>query len=688
MNLPMRLRFIPLLICVAASLSASAQINTDQVMRIGRNALYFDDYVLSIQYFNQVIQAKPYLAQPYFYRAIAKLNLDDYRGAEEDASTAIAQNPFITDAYEVRGVARQNQGKLREAIDDYAHALSMLPENRQMLFNKALAEEEIKDYDAARESFDLLLRAHPGFDNGYIGRAKLNLATGDTVSARADLDKALSINKNATNAYVLRAGIAIDGGSDYAAALADMNEAIRLQPKFPGFFINRAFLRYNLDDYFGAMADYDYAIELDPLNKVALYNRGLLRVEVRDLNKAADDFSKVLRLDPEDYRSLYNRALIYNDIRDYDNALADLDKVIGAYPEFAGAFSLRSEIYRNKGDMRRAEADYDRVQALIRKPIKADKPNQSGEDLASAAITSGNEAETTPETKEETQEQVAARFTSLLTIDNNTDPDQEFNNQSIRGKVQDRNITIEMEPMFTLSFYSSPNELAESTYFNKEVDDLNSTRMLRFLVMITNREPQLSDETDIRKHFESIEYYNSLIASRSPRAIDYFGRAMDFMTIRNYRAAIDDLDRALDLTPDFTLGYFLRSIARYRLIQAERQTAPADPSPAEMQASAQNIKLSMSRIMADLDKAIELSPRFAMAYYNKGNLLLEGRDYTSALSAYNKAIEHKPDLGEAYYNRGYVYFRLGNKEAGSADLSKAGELGILPSYNLLKRMGN
>ena len=56
---------------------AGAQVNTDQVIRIGRNALYFDDYVLSIQYFNQAIQAKPYLAQPYFYRAIAKLNLED-----------------------------------------------------------------------------------------------------------------------------------------------------------------------------------------------------------------------------------------------------------------------------------------------------------------------------------------------------------------------------------------------------------------------------------------------------------------------------------------------------------------------------------------------------------------------------------------------------------------------------------
>ena len=41
-----------------------AQVNTDQVLRIGQNALYFDDYMLSIQYFNQAISSKPYLAQP------------------------------------------------------------------------------------------------------------------------------------------------------------------------------------------------------------------------------------------------------------------------------------------------------------------------------------------------------------------------------------------------------------------------------------------------------------------------------------------------------------------------------------------------------------------------------------------------------------------------------------------------
>ena len=75
---------ILLFIFQLCSLAMFAQINTDRVLTIGRNALYFEDYVLSIQYFNQVIKSKPWLAVPYFYRAVAKINLDDYKGAEED----------------------------------------------------------------------------------------------------------------------------------------------------------------------------------------------------------------------------------------------------------------------------------------------------------------------------------------------------------------------------------------------------------------------------------------------------------------------------------------------------------------------------------------------------------------------------------------------------------------------------
>ena len=94
-----------------------SQINTDRLLIIGRNALYFEDYVLSIQYFNEIIKAKPYLAEPYLYRSIAKLSLDDYQGAKDDATLCITRNPFIVNAYQVRGIANQNLEKFDEAGD-------------------------------------------------------------------------------------------------------------------------------------------------------------------------------------------------------------------------------------------------------------------------------------------------------------------------------------------------------------------------------------------------------------------------------------------------------------------------------------------------------------------------------------------------------------------------------------------
>ena len=49
-----KLLYILYIIGVYWPLSLHAQINTDRVMTIGRNALYFEDYVLSIQYFNLI----------------------------------------------------------------------------------------------------------------------------------------------------------------------------------------------------------------------------------------------------------------------------------------------------------------------------------------------------------------------------------------------------------------------------------------------------------------------------------------------------------------------------------------------------------------------------------------------------------------------------------------------------------
>ena len=100
-------------------LFAKAQLNTEQVMIIGRNALYFEDYVLSIQYFNKVIAARPYLHEPYFFRALAKYNLDDYKGAEDDLTKSIEQNPYVSRSYQLRGLCRAGLENFVDAERDF-----------------------------------------------------------------------------------------------------------------------------------------------------------------------------------------------------------------------------------------------------------------------------------------------------------------------------------------------------------------------------------------------------------------------------------------------------------------------------------------------------------------------------------------------------------------------------------------
>ena len=103
-----RLLFILVLFVAALPPKLSGQTNTDGVITIGRNALYYEDYALSIQYFNKAIQAKPYLYEPYFFRAIAKYYLEDYIGSIKDCDVSLEPDPFIDHASRLRAMPKLN----------------------------------------------------------------------------------------------------------------------------------------------------------------------------------------------------------------------------------------------------------------------------------------------------------------------------------------------------------------------------------------------------------------------------------------------------------------------------------------------------------------------------------------------------------------------------------------------------
>ena len=730
-----------------------AQINTDQVMNIGRNALYFEDYILSIQYFNQVIAQKPYLAEPYFFRSVAKISLDDWTGAEADASRCIEINPFIKDAYRVRAVARHNSHNFELAIADYDKALEMYPNDKELMLNKAMCELALKRYDAADSCLHWVLERDTVHERVFLGLAQLHIEKGDTLKALDYITRGIAVNKTNAQAYLMRCDIYFNVLKDTPKALADIDEAINLEPRNVAFYINRSYLRYQLNDIRGTMEDLDYAIKLDPNNVTAHYNRALLRSEVGASNKAIEDYDFVLERDPDNYPAFYNRTMMLintgqyqqgidglNKMLDkdkddfvalyqrtmlliethqYSKALSDLNAILAKYPKFESGYMIRAQLKQRLGDKRGYERDLETAVSIMKakgvhyssyNPV--DKEREHSEAIREKRVKqhvekqereASREREMAQGSLEESVEDVKKRFSQLLVVDIDQEMKPEvsfdadgsydekaghrrYRNRS-RGFIQDNNVEVVPEGMFSLSYYSYDNKLNGRTHFMKEMAQVNDLHVLANpLALVCNSSKLSAYEAGVR--FASVDYFNGLISTSQPRAVDYFGRAMDFLLLRNVDAAIADATKAIELTPDFTLAYFLRFNARYLKLEMERSDGNLPKGNAEAQAmlGERAHQANLNEMLNDINTVIRFSPRNTYAYYNLAALQAMMDDNSNALINYSKAIELKPDLGEAYFNRGLIYMRLGDKEKGTADLSKAGELGILPSYNILKRM--
>ena len=76
----------------------------------------------------------------------------------------------------------------------------------------------------------------------------------------------------------------------------------------------------------------------------------------------------------------------------------------------------------------------------------------------------------------------------------------------------------------------------------------------------------------------------------------------------------------------------------------------------------------------DYDKALELNPDYANAYYNRGVAKGKLGDYKGAIEDFDKAIALNPNYADAYYNRGLARRDLGDHKGAEEDFAKAAEL--------------
>ncbi len=205
--------------------------------------------------------------------------------------------------------------------------------------------------------------------------------------------QAISVNKT-DSAFHFRGSTKFDQ-EQYAEAIADYDQAIRLNPYFKWAYINRGKAKRLLKRYEEAIADFDFAITIDKTYDYAYAQRGYTKYElgknadaVFDYNQAIEidpnyslyylwrgwaysalnkriealaDFKQAIELDPRDYRGYHARGREQILLEAYQDAIVDFDQAIKIEPKHAYAYNGRGVAKENLGRFAAAIADYDQA---------------------------------------------------------------------------------------------------------------------------------------------------------------------------------------------------------------------------------------------------------------------------------------------------------------------------------------
>ena len=645
-----RIRIIVFFLLLA-TMTVKAQWNTGSMLRMGQNAIYFDDYVSAIENFNGIIRVKPYLSEPYFFRGLAKQNLDDHEGALSDFTKALELNPNYFHAYLYRGVALSSMQRFEEALEDFNEAISLDPAAAYAYAYRGMTEAAMGRYKEAERDYSKALMLDDQLLAAYLNRAMVREKLEKWEGAMADCNAAIRLNMFSDDAYGLR-GYLHYQQKDYHNAIEDFNRALKANPENKRILMSRAMVWYEMKKYPETLADYSKVIDIDSNYIYAYYNRALLRAEVGETNAAISDLDKVVEMNPDNILIFFNRGLLKMEIKDWYGAYDDFTESIRLYPDFVKAYLVRSAVDEELNRMEEAEKDrYAAMRIMDRyKRMKAGDRNAL--------------VDTT------------ANFRKLIDINARQDEVRDV----INGRVQDKRVIIELQDVFFVQYLSLDSlRSGKVQYYNKHIMAYNQAHNYRPSITVCNKRP-VYPEGFVQTNIGEL----SARISGTEKADDYLLRGGFYLSSGDYPAAIADFSAITAREPDNLLALF--NLANARMMMYDYIESVDDKTPRVVGERPNEIrKVDYSLVLEGYRRCLEIDPDFVFARFNIGNVYAKNGEIDKAIEAYTQVIRQDRELAEAYFNRGLLYIYIGQKAQASADLSKAGELGITSAYNIIKR---
>ena len=117
---------------------------------------------------------------------------------------------------------------------------------------------------------------------------------------------------------------------EYDKAIADLNEAVRLDPKDNDAHFDRGWVFLDQKKYPEAVAEFDQAIQLKPEDSKNFRERGKAWAFQGEHTQAAADLSQAIKLNPKDSESYSYRGWAWKNMREFAKRLPTLMKQSGS----------------------------------------------------------------------------------------------------------------------------------------------------------------------------------------------------------------------------------------------------------------------------------------------------------------------------------------------------------------------
>ncbi|MEQ1707555.1 MAG: serine hydrolase [Terricaulis sp.] len=220
--------------------------------------------------------------------------------------------------------------------------------NSEVTLTISLEGEALKVQIVDQPAFDLRATSSTQFEQDETG-ASLEFSAGDALAAE------LTLRQNGRETVLRR----------YARAIADHDQAIRLNPQDANAFYNRGLTYHAQHDYARAVADFDQAIRLQPNNADMLNGRCWARaVWGQQLDQALADCDASLRIRSNDAGTLDSRGLVHLRRGEFQAAFTDYDAAVRGDANLIGSLYGRGIARLRLG--RTAEGRADIVAATAR----------------------------------------------------------------------------------------------------------------------------------------------------------------------------------------------------------------------------------------------------------------------------------------------------------------------------------